>query len=222
MIVIISVIFCMFAFLFTLYLLAREDYILFRKNVTIEQVFNMAFILLLVSALSSRLFYVLFHFKVGYLNPLVFFHILKYPGLSLIGAMTGGLLFYVLYYRTKKLPFARLSDLFMLSFLSAVPFTFLPALFSQKTVFLFILNILFILFFISVLIGEFQLFLRWKGREGLLSLSVVSVFSFISLIDHLIFDKDRLLYIFSGDELLLFIVFILATVSVIFLYATRK
>jgi len=65
-------IFLVFIFLFTLYCFVRDDYILFRKNISIERIFNIAFLLFGAFLVSARFFYVVFNFSPKFLNPLVF------------------------------------------------------------------------------------------------------------------------------------------------------
>src|SRR5579872_5287448 len=208
MITLLSIIICLFVFLFTLYLLAREDFILFRKNVSIEEVYNIAFILLIVTFVSSRLFYVIFHFKKIYLNPLVFFHILHYPGLSLIGGVVGAIIFCLLFYRSKKIPLSRLADVFMLAFLFALPFTLLPTIITRNIQTLVIVDYALFVIYAGLAGVMLKLFLKWKTYEGKIALSVLLLFSLSSYINHVFYDKSRLLFIFSGEEMLLILLFI--------------
>ena len=92
------------AFLFTIYVLSKEDMVFVRKNVSLEQLFTLSFLSLGVSIFFSRLFFVLFNFKTIYLNPLVFFLIFYFPGLSFPGGLLAGAGFVLLYARRKKMP----------------------------------------------------------------------------------------------------------------------
>ena len=60
-------------FLFTLYVLSKEDFVLLRKNISEAALFDVFFIVVLVAILFSRIFYVGFQFDVSYLNPVIFF-----------------------------------------------------------------------------------------------------------------------------------------------------
>lgn len=104
-----------FVFLFTLFAMARDDFVLFRRNVDMEKVFNVAFLALGIGLFSSRLFFVIFNFKPVYLNPLAFLLFPYFPGLSLPGGILGlglGLIFIL---SGKKYPEGRIFDFFMLS-----------------------------------------------------------------------------------------------------------
>jgi|SRR5581483_81845 len=208
MINILSIIICLFTFLFSLYLLVREDYILFRKNVSLETVFNIAFIILLLGLISARLFYVAFHFKRIFLNPLVFLHILNYPGLSLIGAIIGPLLVFLLYYRSKKLPLARLSDIFMLAFLFALPFTLLPSIITKNININFLISIVFFILYIIISYIALRLFLKWKTQEGRIGVYILITFCCLSLAYHFLLDKTKIISIFSGEELMLLLLLV--------------
>ena len=111
---------CFVIFLFCLHFLARDDFIFLRKNITMEKIFNLAFLLAFVGLFSSRLAFVLLDFHTIYFNPLVFFIFPYFPGLSLAGGMLGSVGFLLYFASLQKLPFQKLFDFFSLSFLSAV------------------------------------------------------------------------------------------------------
>jgi phosphatidylglycerol:prolipoprotein diacylglycerol transferase len=110
---------CFFIFLFCLYLLARDDFILLRKSITLEQIFNYAFISALIALLSGRIMYVFFHPSLQYLNPLIFLIFIYFPGISVVGAIIGVIIFLFFISRKKKVPRGRIYDVFSLSFLTA-------------------------------------------------------------------------------------------------------
>ena len=95
-ILIIVLIVCLLVFLFSLHILAKEDLIFVRKNVTLEVLFNVAFYTMGVGLLSARIVYIVLHFSFGFLNPLVF-PFPYFPGLSLTGGVVGGAVFVLLY-----------------------------------------------------------------------------------------------------------------------------
>lgn len=106
-----------FVFFLSLFTLARDDYILLRKNVTLENVFNVGFLVLFAALLSARFVYVVLHFKSLFLHPLVFLVIFYYPGLSLTGGILGAVAFLFGYCIVRRFPSGRLFDLFSVSFL---------------------------------------------------------------------------------------------------------
>lgn len=104
-----------FVFLYTLYLYVQEDFVLMRKNVTTSQVFDLTFLGMLWSLLIARIFFVAAKPFGMYLNPLVFFLVPYFPGLSFAGGILGGILFLWIYSRQKKLPAMRILDSIALS-----------------------------------------------------------------------------------------------------------
>lgn len=108
-------------FLFLLFTFTKDDFFLFRKNVTVETIFNIFFLTVFIGLFTARLFYVLFHFRPVFVNPLVFLLFFYFPGLSISGGVLGGLLFLLYYTNREKLPKDRLLDFFALSLLGVFP-----------------------------------------------------------------------------------------------------
>ncbi|MEK9178674.1 MAG: prolipoprotein diacylglyceryl transferase family protein [Patescibacteria group bacterium] len=117
---IVLIIISIFIFLFVLHYYVRDDFVIFRKNVSLEDVFNMAFISFIFVFLSSRFFYVLENPNPIYLNPLVFLAVFYHKGLSLTGGIIGGGLFLVWYVRKNKFPGKRLLDFFSVAAVWAI------------------------------------------------------------------------------------------------------
>jgi len=86
-------------FLFRLYHVANDDYVLIKKNKTLEDVFNVAFITALIALLISRFFHVFLNPQPVFLNPLGFLLFPYFPGLSLTGGVIGGSIFLLFYLR---------------------------------------------------------------------------------------------------------------------------
>lgn len=118
----IVLIICFVLFLFRLYHVANDDYVLAKKNTTLDEVFNSAFVTGFVSLLFARFFYVVFNFDPLFLNPLAFLIFPYFPGLSLLGGVVGGILALYLYGRAKKFPIGRVFDFFTVSFTFVMPF----------------------------------------------------------------------------------------------------
>ena len=112
-------------FLFRLYHLANDDYVLVKKNITLDDIFNAAFVCSAVALLFSRIFYVFMNPETVFLNPLGFLLFPYFPGLSLTGGLIGGILALFFYCRRKKIPRARFFDFFSISFIFVLPFGFI-------------------------------------------------------------------------------------------------
>lgn len=108
-------------FLFRLYHLATDDYVLIKKNVNLENIFNAAFICFGSALFFARLFYVIFNFSPNYLNPLVFLVFPYFPGLSLLGGILGGGICLIIFGRRMKFPLKRVFDFFTVALLFSIP-----------------------------------------------------------------------------------------------------
>lgn len=200
-------IFSFLVFLFCLYAFSHDDFVLLRKNISKEHIFNITFIILFVGLFFARLFYTVFNPSLGFLNPLVFFLFPYFPGLSLSGGILGGLLFMIFYFQRQKLPFARMFDFFCLSFLCAasvgmIVFDVLRIL--QKKTFdivdVFVPVIALFLFAIFV-----WFLLREKLKDGSAGLLSIIAFTFLFLFQS-IMTKSLKTFLLSYDEILLVLI----------------
>src|ERR1035437_7199459 len=101
---------CFFLFLYFLYYLSRDDFVIVRKDISIEKIFNLAFLTAIVSLFFSRLFFVLERMDQKLLSPLGFLAIPYFPGLSLLGGILGAGIFIFLYSKFRKLPTGKMFD----------------------------------------------------------------------------------------------------------------
>jgi hypothetical protein len=100
---------------FILYMLSKHDFVLLRQNISLSQIFDAAAISLICAFMMSRVIFVVNNFKTDLLSILKFFHIAKYPGLSLFGFIAGGALcLYLIFMRRKGI--GRIVDIFAISF----------------------------------------------------------------------------------------------------------
>ncbi len=178
---------CLFVFLFFVFALSREDFVLFRKNIATEKVFNFAFLTIIVSLLTARLIYVAFHFAPGFLHPLVFFIFPYFPGLSQAGGMLGGMLFVHALADKHKLPRGRIFDIFTLSFIGTLPILYLleqMTLFLQKkplVPFVFVVTAVYIILF-TIFLRLFEKNTFIDGSVGYMAtLAVISVAFLVKL-----------------------------------------
>lgn len=112
-------------FLVSLYLLTREDFVFVRRNISVEQIFDTAFLNGIVALLFARIVFVALHFSLAYLNPLVFFLVPYFPGLGISGALLGSFFFLLWASRNKKMPTGHILDIFSVSFFYAFSATLL-------------------------------------------------------------------------------------------------
>ncbi|MDO8657734.1 MAG: prolipoprotein diacylglyceryl transferase [Candidatus Levybacteria bacterium] len=198
-------IFCLLVFLFTLYRLTHDDYIFLRKDISLHQIFNAAFLDIFAGLIFSRFFYVVFNPDVKFLNPLVFILFPYFPGLSITGGIIGGAGFLFVYFRNKKIPAFRLFDFFSLSFLSSVTFGLLTLKVIDITTrrfnnpFNFATSFLYLLSFIFLIKIILPVQRRGGFKDGSLGLSTLIAFSLTSFIID-IFSNTQKIYFFLGKE----------------------
>jgi len=198
-------------FLYMLYRFVKDDYIFIRKGISLEQSFDIAFITLWSSLLSSRIFYLLFHLYPGE-NFLFDFFSLHKGGFSLTGAIIGGTLAIYLIGKYDRLPLGRLSDFLSLAFLYTLPLVFLSDAViagKEKTLFAFLnaaIYFVLLLFFAQFLYPKI---LNRTIKEGFLAILFLFLFSLISLITSLLVSLQHIQNIISPENitLCLFLIF---------------
>ncbi len=205
---IIFLILCFILFLFVLYSLSKDDFVILRKDISMETIFNTAFMVSLIALLMGRIFFISLHPRPVFFSVLGFLLFPYFPGLSLIGGVLGGVFFLFLYATYKKLPLGKFFDLFSLSFLFALPFgSFFVLLLIQNSLKLYVA--IEMILFLVVLLVFVKLILplsnRGTIRDGSLGLSFISVFSLISIFGLLI-KTGRFIY-FDPEIAILLIVF---------------
>jgi prolipoprotein diacylglyceryltransferase len=210
---------CLLVYLFTVHLLAKEDLVFVRKNITLETLFNLAFYTCGIGLLASRAVFVALHFKPGYLHPLVFLLFPYFPGLSLIGGIIGAMLFLVLYGRRKKIPAGRIFDFFAIALLAALPFGFFGAqlLTGMKDLFAGVLMpIVFLatLFFFSKIL--LPLNIRGEIRDGSLGYLFLLIYSFTALLANIVHAHNDWTFLAQLENILLLCVFVFALLMLVF------
>ena len=182
-------------FLYCLYKMVKDDYLFIRRNISLEQVFDIGFSITFICLLFSRLFYYIYH-PTSLDNFFVSYFSFQKGGLSLIGAVIGGIIGLFFIGKYKKVPLGRLFDFFMLSFLISLPFGFLSQIiFLKKSeVLIYIINALIYLiltiFFIKVLYPKV---LNRTMKEGNLSIYFLIFFAIASFISSLLHPVKQLL-----------------------------
>src|SRR4030042_6733147 len=99
---------CFFFFLYILHSISKDDFIIVRKDIPMEQIFNTAFLTAFVSLFFARFFYIIFNPESIPKTFLGFLALPYFPGLYLAGAVLGGGFFAVLYAGYRKLPAGRI------------------------------------------------------------------------------------------------------------------
>lgn len=167
-----------FIFLFSIFTFSKEDFLLLRKNISLDDFFNLSFVIFFISLFFSRLIFVLENFNPLYLHPLVFLIFPYFPGLSFSGAIFFGFLFFWFLLKRKKRPINRIFDIFSLSFAISFSFQlfvlFLFNLLLKQFTFL-IFAFLFLSFLTSVFIWLFQKNKLKDGSIGYLTIAILII-----------------------------------------------
>lgn len=115
------VIFCFLIFIYSLYILGKDDYVLIRKNLSLEQLFDFAFIGIVTGIILGEILSAVFHpatrgegFMSRLFSP-------TGASFSLTSVVLGCILVVYLIGKYRKLPIGRLFDFFSLALLSALP-----------------------------------------------------------------------------------------------------
>lgn len=206
---------CLFVFLYCVYVLANDDFIFLRRDVTMEKLFNMIFMGFFFGLLLSRVFYG-FSASGIFTNPLVFVLIPYFPGLSLLGGVVGtsAYLLFLSRRRENQFPLGRISDFFSIAFLISLPVGFLGfLLFSEKNGQMIELGAQAISYF-----GLFILFLKFllpqllngKLKEGTITFLFLSCFSATQLIANAFPEVSVLDYLKNFENIISIIIFIIS------------
>lgn len=207
---------CLFAFLFCLYIQSNDDFVFLRKNITLEQIFNIAILGLLVSFFGARALYAISSGNVQFLNPLVFLVFPYFPGFSLLGGVLSGLFFVVMYTLRNKISTARLFDFISCSTLISIAFGFflftILKFIAKKhvemqdvaAVFLYIiLSFVFLVYLLPKLrSGELE--------EGSMGFLFLFLFSLISLVLEILNKTHKILLVLSIEGIISFIVLLIS------------
>jgi len=203
---------CLFVSLFLIYTLSKEDFILLRKDISMDKLFNFIFLIFIVGLFSSRVIYAIIYSPRMFLNPLLFLLFPYFPGLSLIGGVLGGLAFFLFYSRSKNLPMGRIVDFFALGFLSSLPLGYLGyfLLSGGKNLFPIIIGLIYIL--LSFIFLKYFLELLSKGvlKDGSLALIFLILFSLITLTQKIIEGFLKLAFIKQPENYLILFLLIIS------------
>lgn len=166
--------------IFILYILSKQDFVLLRQNISLAQVFDLAILTALFGFFFARLFFIVTSSRFDLLFPLKFFHLLKFPGFSMLGFILGSAIYLFLTLRKKK-SLGRIYDIFCISFMPAYIFALIMRTYNAQFLVFPVL-----LFFVTsgILIFFIRSHYKYLLRDGSVSL----IFLFILCLDELIFQ----------------------------------
>lgn len=206
---------CFAIFLFVVYFLSHDDFVILRRDVPMEKIYNNAIIFSLVTLFFSRLFYVIQNPHPIFLNPLGFILFPYFPGLSLSGGLLGGFLFLILLLKMGNLPVGRLLDFFSFAFLVAAPFGFAGYFLlsgerpSLEYLVSFILIISLVFLFARFILATS---LSGKLKDGSLGILFLTTFSGTSLVINIILNGG---FVLGLENIILILVALLCLIPLV-------
>lgn len=161
---------------FVLYLLSRQDFVLLRQNISLAQIFDLAFISFIFAFFLGRIFFIINTSQFELIHIIKFFHLIKFPGLSPLGFYLGGSIALSLLFRKKKgLP--RIYDIFVIAFLPVYSFNILFR--DNFEIYIKILLILLSILTIYFFLRSHYKYILHDGSIALIFLFLISIDSFI-------------------------------------------
>lgn len=168
----------LFISLFILYLLSENDFILIRKDITMPLMFNNIFLSFLPAFIFGRLFYISDTFEFFILNPIIFFYIIKFQGISIFGTILGIILFH-LYKIKDKRALNRILDIVSLSFFPMISLF----LFSNPfTMIHFILRLLTFFVFVGIYIYLINSHRKYTLKDGSIYYMIIIIFAHLNVL----------------------------------------
>lgn len=198
---------CFLIFLYNIYYFSHEDFVITRRDIPMEKIFNIAFLGGFIFLFFSRFFYILFNPFPHYLSVIGFIAYPYLPGLSLIGAMSLTPLLLSFYFKAKKLPVGKMLDLFSLSFLGVLPLGFLLVFIKQLGKTDLIFNVLFISSFILLIIFKkiiYKFAESGEIKDGSFTLILIAIFSLIYFLVKLFTNLENFVFL-QTENIFLFI-----------------
>lgn len=177
-----SVIFFILCFIFSifiLYILIKHDFIIARKSLLLQEIFDTTFLAYIAFILTSRVLYVLSMQRFDLINPLKFFHFFRFPGALFLGGVFGfGVVIYLVFKKKKIL--ARLFDIYSLSmlplFIFTLVFSFNKGYFLYFNILIFLLSLL----FMGIGLHTYKNYTLRDGSTTFLFICLITVYTIVS------------------------------------------
>lgn len=214
---------CFIIFLYSFYILVKDDYIFIRKNIALDQLFDFAVTGIIGGLIIARIIFFIFNPLPGN-DYLGHFFSSKEPGVTLKEVVSGNIIAFYLLAKYKKYPMGRLFDFLMLALLTSLPLGYLLNIFSvnRKEILHFIF-VAVIYIVINFIFWKYLLkrMLNNNMKEGSLGSLFLIIYSGMSILATIIykFRMSSLRQLEPGDVLL---IIILAGSILIYMRNERK
>lgn len=182
--------FCFFILFYTLYILGKDDYVLIRKNLSLEQLFDFVFVGIFAGIILGEVLLIIFNISIREGDFISRIFSPMGAGFFLTGVVLGCIFVIYLLGKYRNLPMGRLFDFFSLAFLSALPAGYLLSvlLVEKSDIIYYVIPGLFYLI-AQVFFWRFLLprIMSGKLREGSLCSLFILTFSIVSLFDSIFY-----------------------------------
>lgn len=170
---------CFILSIFILYVLIKHDFIIARKSLLLQEIFDATLAAYVAFILSSRILYIISMQRFDLLNPIKFFHILRFPGALFLGGVFGfGFVIYLIFRKKKIL--SRLFDIYSLSmlplFIFVLVFSFNKGYFLYFNILIFLLSLL----FMGIGVHTYKNYTLKDGSTAFLFVCLVTVYTIVS------------------------------------------
>lgn len=203
---ILGLIFCLLISLFMLYVLVRHDFVLARKSLLLQEIFDATFFSFLLFVFFGRIFYILASLQFSYFAPLRFFHILKFPGINFLGGLIGFYIIVFLFFFRKKV-LSRIFDIFSLALYPIFIFALIVSSSKGVSLYFDVLIFLLSLIFLGVSIYSYKNYTLKDGSIALLFLCLTSVFTIVSEFSQ---NAENIFFFFNIPQILSILTFIIS------------
>lgn len=200
------IIFCFLIFIYSIYILGKDDYVLIRKNLSLEQLFDFAFIGIFTGVILGEILSIILYPALTEKSIISRLFSPTGASFSLTSIVLGCILMLYLIGKYRRLPMGRLFDFFSLALLSALPAGYLlTILFVKRS------EIVYYIFPGVVYLAAQIFFWRFllpretsgKLRDGSLCSLFLLTFSTISLFASLFYDFTYSSMHFEAEDFIL-------------------
>lgn len=170
---------CIFLSMFTLYILVRHDFVLARKSLLLQEIFDTTIFAYISFLFFGRLTFILGEEKFSYFQVIKFFHLIRFPGILFLGGIAGfGLIIYLIFRKKKIL--ARIFDIYSLSlypiFILALIRSIHAGYFLYFNVLIFLLSVI----FLGIGIYSYKNYTLKDGTVAYLFTCLVAIFTIVA------------------------------------------
>lgn len=190
---------------FTLYIVVKNDFTFLRKDISLKKAFDNAIISFIGFFVMGRILYVFLGIHQELFNPLAFFHILRYPGISFLGGVAGFFAVLLLLIRRKHALF-HIFDVYSVCLYPMFLFSLTSERYTGNFLYFNIGLILLSVIFFAIALYSYKNYLL---KEGTLALLFVNLASIATIVNEFSSKNGLVVFgLFSILQILAFVLFI--------------